>query len=186
MVCGNWRSGGTGILDIINLLKELREDCNACFLVVVHRSSEHDSQLQRVLQREVRVPVQIAATAETLRAGVCYIGEPAELLTVSVFGHVALVDGRNNVFRNQTVDLLFESVAEYAQERAIGVVLSGSLDDGSRGLAAIHRFGGVTMVLRPEPGERGMQQNAINYDGPVGVIGSSSELANAISEIVAG
>lgn len=68
----------------------------------------------------------------------------------------------------------------------IGVVLSGSLDDGSRGLAAIHEAGGLTMVLTPDPKPyRGMPRNAINYDGPVDVIGSPRVIAAAIIEGVA-
>jgi two-component system, chemotaxis family, protein-glutamate methylesterase/glutaminase len=50
----------------------------------------------------------------------------------------------------------------------IGVVLSGPLDDGSRGLAAIHKAGGLSMVLTPAgPPERGMPKNAIKFDGPI-------------------
>ena len=50
----------------------------------------------------------------------------------------------------------------------IGVVLSGSLDDGLRGLAAIHEAGGLSMVLTPAaPPRRGMPENAINYEDPL-------------------
>ena len=68
----------------------------------------------------------------------------------------------------------------------IGVVLSGSSDDGSRGLAAIHKAGGRTMVLTPAtPQEPGMPENAIGYDGPIDVIGSPGRLAEAICEVCA-
>lgn len=176
-------SGPAGMRDIINLLKELRPDCNASFLVVLHRPIEYESRLQSVLQRELRLPVRIAEKDEPLLTGVCYIGHPNAHLTVSACGQAALINGGDNVFRNRTVDLLFGSVAEYARKRGIGVVLSGWLDDGSRGLAAIHRCGGVTMVLRPEPGEPGMQQSAIEYHKPVSFIGTSSELTTAILRI---
>jgi hypothetical protein len=56
-----------------------------------------------------------------------------------------------------------------------------SLDDGSRGLAAIHKAGGLSMVLTPAgPPERGMPENAIKFDGPISLIGSSKEIAEAI------
>jgi two-component system chemotaxis response regulator CheB len=68
----------------------------------------------------------------------------------------------------------------------IGVVLSGSLDDGARGLAAIRRAGGRTMVLTPRvPAWRGMPENAIAYDGPVDVIGGPEEIAAAVNALVA-
>jgi two-component system, chemotaxis family, protein-glutamate methylesterase/glutaminase len=58
----------------------------------------------------------------------------------------------------------------------IGVVLSGSLDNGSRGLAAIHKAGSLSMVLTPAgPPDRGMPENAIKFDRPH-QLGFSKEL----------
>jgi two-component system chemotaxis response regulator CheB len=63
----------------------------------------------------------------------------------------------------------------------IGVVLSGSLDDSSRGLAAIQEAGGLTMVLTPSgPPQRGMPENAISYDGPIDLIGTPERIARGI------
>jgi chemotaxis response regulator CheB len=84
----------------------------------------------------------------------------------------ALIDDPDRHYGGRTVDLLFKSVAAWAGTRIIGVVLSGSLDDGSRGLAAIHDAGGMTMVLTPaRPPQQGMPENAISYDGPIDLIG---------------
>lgn len=48
------------------------------------------------------------------------------------------------------------------------VVLPGSLDDGSRGLAAINAARGLSMVLTPSaPPIKGSRKNAINFDGPM-------------------
>jgi two-component system chemotaxis response regulator CheB len=87
-------------------------------------------------------------------------------------------------YGNRTVDLLFQSVAAHGGERVIGVILSGSLDDGSRGLAAIHHSGGRTMVLSRASHTRGMPENAIAYDGPVDVIGDLRRIAGAIQHAV--
>jgi two-component system, chemotaxis family, protein-glutamate methylesterase/glutaminase len=62
------------------------------------------------------------------------------------------------------------------------VVLRGSLSDGSRGLAAIHFAGGVTMVVGSRGmAAEGMPSNATNYDGPIDFIGSVEEIAAEIS-----
>jgi two-component system chemotaxis response regulator CheB len=96
--------------------------------------------------------------------------------------HLAhLVPGHGDRLRGQTVDVLFESLAKHAGTRATGIVLSGSLADGSHGLAAIHAAGGRTMVLDPGDKDRGMQQNAIDYDGPISLIGTAKEIADAIN-----
>ncbi|WP_328824790.1 chemotaxis protein CheB [Mesorhizobium neociceri] len=90
------------------------------------------------------------------------------------------MDDPRRLHRNRTVDL-FRSVSEHDQSPTIGVVLSGSLDDGSRGLAAINASGGLSMVLTPEaPPKRGMPENATRYDGPIDVIGSAIEIGKAI------
>ena len=57
-----------------------------------------------------------------------------------------------------------------------GVVLSGSLDDGSRGLAAIHDARGTTMVVTPSRHRTsGMPETAITYDGPIHILLSYDE-----------
>jgi len=98
---------------------------------------------------------------------------------------VHLVPGAGHTLRNRTVDALFKSVARVAGPRVIGVILSGHLDDGSRGLAAIHAVRGITMVLDPGRKPRGMQQNAMDYDGPIDFIGTTGHIAGAIGRIVA-
>ena len=93
-----------------------------------------------------------------------------------------LINDPDATHRDRTVDLLFQSLAAYGGGRVIGVVLSGSLDDGSRGLAAIHAAGGQTMVITPENFTNpGMPENAIDYDGPIDCIGSPQQIAEAIN-----
>jgi two-component system, chemotaxis family, protein-glutamate methylesterase/glutaminase len=104
-------------------------------------------------------------------------------LIANSFG--SLVDDPEREHGNRTVDLLFRSVAEYGRGCVIGVVLSGSLDDGSRGLAAVHHAGGVTMVLTPHPPPAGcMPGNAAAYDGPIDVIGTPPQIADAIMKTI--
>jgi chemotaxis response regulator CheB len=123
---------------------------------------------------------------EKFRLGVCYIGEPAAHLSLAERSRVHLIEGAHNKYRNRTVDLLFASVAAHAKARGIGVVLRGSLSDGSQGLAAIHFAGGVTMVLGSS-GEAaaGMPRNATEYDGPIDFIGSIEAIADQIVRRVA-
>jgi two-component system chemotaxis response regulator CheB len=71
-------------------------------------------------------------------------------------------------------------MAKNIRQRTVGIVLSGSLDDGSRGLAAIHDVGGLTIVLDPKSKSRGMQQTAIDFDGPITFGGSAPEIAQVL------
>jgi two-component system chemotaxis response regulator CheB len=178
-------SGGDGLDDISAVLRELPPALNAVVLIVLHRPWDKPSHLAAVLGRATHMPVRVALDGDQLTPGTAYIGEPADHLTLVANSFGRLVDDPGRRHGNRTVDLLFRSVAAHGGSRIIGVVLSGSLDDGSRGLAAIHEIGGLTMVVTPAwPTERGMPENAISYDGPIDLIGSPSEIAQAICAAV--
>jgi two-component system, chemotaxis family, protein-glutamate methylesterase/glutaminase len=180
-------SGGEGLHDIRALLRALPHPLAAVVMVVLHRPVDRISHLRATLAAATPAPVIIAREGERLEAGRVYIGEPAHHLTLIGDGAAGLVPGPGNEHRNRTVDLLFRSLAARAGPSVIGVVLSGSLDDGSRGLAAIHAAGGVTMVLTPDRGgdRCGMPENAIGYDGPIDVIGSPGAIAREITRRLA-
>ena len=174
-------SGGQGMRDIEAVLAGLTPDLPAVVMVVLHRPVDRVSHLRDMLARTSALPVHVACGGERLHAGCCYIGEPAAHLTLAANAFGKLTNDPFNSQRNRTIDGLFRSVALHAGPSMIGVVLSGSLDDGARGLAAIHAAGGVTLVLTPEnPRTPGMPENAIRYDGPIDLIGSAAEIAAEI------
>jgi chemotaxis response regulator CheB len=140
-------SGGEGLSDLVRLLECLSESFPAVVLAVLHRPSDRISHLRQVLTKRSALPVVIADEDQEFRIGRCYIGEPAAHLSLAERSRVRLIEGANDKYRNQSVDLLFKSIAEHARKRSIGVVLRGSLADGSRGLAAIHSANGATMVV---------------------------------------
>ena len=153
-------------------------------MIVLHRSSDEVSNLQDVLARATKMPVLIATQAQRLSPRSVYIGKPDEHLTLMAQEAASLIEGIEHKYRNRTIDGMFDSLALRPRERAVGVVFSGLLDDGSRGLAAIHAAGGITMVLNPGHKPFGMQQNAIDLDGPITFIGSASQIGDAVEEIV--
>ena len=175
-------SGAEGLDDICTLLNLLKRPVQAIVMVVLHGPSDKISYLQEALARNCEMRIVVADEAEICESGVCYIGKPAGHLTLMGIRLARLVPGGGNRLRGRTIDLLFESLAKHAGSRTTGVVLSGALADGSRGLAAIHAAGGITMVLEPGDKPRGMQQNAIDYDGPISLIGTAKEIAAAINQ----
>jgi chemotaxis response regulator CheB len=178
-------SGSEGLSDIIELLGVWPKGMHAVLMVVLHRSSEERSSLGKVLaSRCPGIHVEIAREGKVLAPDVCYIGMPDRPLTLLDDRSAFLIDGSNNRLRNRTIDALFHSMAENIGQRTVGIVLSGSLDDGSRGLAAIHDVGGLTMVLDPQNKPRGMQQNAIDFDGPITFVGSAIEIAEVLESLL--
>ena len=179
-------SGSEGLNDIQRLLSYLSRRTPAVVMVVWHRPNDRISYLRDMLASNSRMPVIIASEATLLEQGNCYIGEPDGHLTLMSRNRAHLLVGSGDRLRNRTIDALFSSVADQAGSRAIGIVLSGTLDDGSRGLAAIHGARGLTMVLDPGLKIRGMQQNAIDFDGPISFIGTAPQIAEVVNQVTAG
>ena len=176
-------SGGEGLRNLCELVSEW-DDLDAAVLIVLHRPWAAVSHLREVLQRSSRMPVSIAGEGQSLRPGCVYIGEPDNHLTMISSAHGSLTFDPARIHGNRTVDLLFRSLAVFGAPHVIGIVLEGSLDDGSRGLAAIHDAGGCTMVITPSAGLPGMPRNAIRYDGPIDVIGDILTIARAVEAAV--
>ena len=130
------------------------------------------------------MPVIVASRDESLQSGHVYIGETASHLTLVSQTEGTITSDPARMHRNRTVDLLFNSLAEYGGTRIIGIVLAGSLDDGSRGLAAIHNAGGDTMVVTADKSLSDMPGNAISYDGTVDVIGDIQTIARTVESII--
>ena len=169
----------SGGIEALQSLLEGLSDLDAIVLVVLHRPANRLSYLRDILVRNVHMPVVVPKHGERLHHGVCYIGDPSLHLMVGAGLHADLLPDHRYTTRN--IDQLFVSLARHYGPRTIGVVLSGQLDDGTRGLAAIKKAGGVTMVQTPdEAAYPDMPRNAIKYDGPVDLVACIPDLATEI------
>ncbi|GAA1619792.1 chemotaxis protein CheB [Actinoplanes couchii] len=118
-------------------------------LVVLHVPRSAPSALPAILSRSGPLPAVTATDGEPVRAGRIYVA-PADHHLLLTDGHLRLSRGPAENGHRPAVDPLFRSVARTAGRRAIGVVLSGSRDDGAAGLATIAARGGTTVVQEPE------------------------------------
>ena len=117
-------------------------------LVVLHVPRDAPSALAAILDRSGPLPAAIARDGEPLIGGRIYVAAADHHLLL-IEGHLRLSRGPAENGHRPAVDPLFRSVARSAGRRAIGVVLSGSRDDGAAGLAAIAAQGGCTIVQDP-------------------------------------
>jgi two-component system, chemotaxis family, protein-glutamate methylesterase/glutaminase len=166
----------------IEALQCLLEDLDAIVLVVLHRPANRASYLRDILVRKCHMPIVVARHGERLHHGVCYIGDPSQHLMVGPRS-----PGRP-VARSSIHDPQYRSAVHFAgsalRSEDLGVVLSGRLDDGTRGLAAIKKAGGIAMVQSPdEAAYPEMPRNAIKYDGAVDLIAPISDLAAEIIRV---
>jgi two-component system chemotaxis response regulator CheB len=138
-----------GIEALKAVLGGVPADLDAAVFVVLHMAARGGSALPAILDRAGPLNAVAAVEGEPLRAGRVYVCVADRHLLLHD-GHVMVRGGpRENGYR-PAADPLFRSAARYFGERVIGVVLSGSLSDGSAGLSAVRRQGGVGIVQDPD------------------------------------
>lgn len=120
----------------------------AAIFVVWHMAPDIEGVLPRVLGRSGPLEARPAQDREPVEHGRIYVAPPDHHLLIEP-GRVRVTRGpKENHFR-PAVDPLFRSAANSYGQRVIGVILSGSLDDGSAGLWTIKHHGGLAVVQDP-------------------------------------
>jgi two-component system chemotaxis response regulator CheB len=130
------------------LVGGLPTDYPGALLIVLHVPRDAPSALSSILDRSGPLPARPAADGEELRYGHIYVA-PTDHHLLVLDGHLRLARGPAENGHRPAIDPLFRSVARSYGPRAIGVVLSGSRDDGAAGLAGIAARGGTTIVQDP-------------------------------------
>lgn len=126
----------------------LGADLPAAVLIVSHVSRSDRLELPAAIRGKTPLPVRFALERERLQHGIVLVAPPDRHLIVKP-NEVWLSRGPRESGWPPAVDVLFRSAAITYGPRVIGVVLSGALDDGTAGLAAIRACGGIAMVQDP-------------------------------------
>jgi two-component system, chemotaxis family, protein-glutamate methylesterase/glutaminase len=150
-----------GVEALTGLLAALPADLPAAVFVVLHVSSRHTSVLPAILNRAGPLRAVVAAEGETIAHRRVYVAPPGLHLLVER-GTVRLGAGVKEHASRPAVDPLFRSAAEAYGPRVAAAVLSGTLNDGATGIAAVSRAGGVVYVQSPSQAQfPEMPRNAI-------------------------
>jgi two-component system chemotaxis response regulator CheB len=155
--------GSAGGVDALRtLVAGLPKGFPAALFVVVHVPPHGPSVLPRILSRAGPLPAIHPQDGQAIRGGTIYVAPPDYHLLVKN-GHVRIARGPRENKHRPAADALFRTAARTYGPRVIGVVLSGVLDDGTAGLAAIKRAGGIAVVQHPDDAlYAGMPQSALN------------------------
>lgn len=169
-------AGGLDALQ--HLLSHLPPLKNACLIVAQHLSPSHKSILTHLLNRETDMTVEVATSNKPLKAGVIYVTPPDREITVEN-GKIVLHKAPVDAGPKPSVDVLFNSLAYLNGHRIVGVILSGTGNDGAHGVAELHKAGGYIIVQSPETAKfdgmprAAIQTGIVNEIVPVDRIGAS-------------
>ena len=152
-----------GVEAITKLVRDLPADIPAAIFVTIHFPPDTTSALARILRRAGHLNAVHASDGQRIEEGTIYLAPPDHHMLL-FRDRVRLYRGPRENGNRPAVDPMFRSAALAYGSRVIGVVLSGNLDDGTSGLLAIKRRGGIAVVQDPDEAMfPSMPQSAIEH-----------------------
>jgi two-component system, chemotaxis family, CheB/CheR fusion protein len=150
-----------GIEALRAFFARVNPDSGAAYVVILHLSPDHDSQLAQVLQNSAPIPVTQVREHAAIEPNHVYVVPPNRVLSVDRES-IAVADVTRPEQRRAPVDLFFRSLADAQGSRAVCVILSGTGPNGSSGLKRIKEYGGLVIAQDPDEAQHGdMPRNAI-------------------------
>ena len=138
-----------GVEALIKFAANLPSGLPYAILITLHLPPGGSSVLAKIIDRSGPLPATTAIDGASLEAGHIYVAAPNRHLLVHDH-RVVLSAGPTENGHRPAINALFRAVALNFGPHAVGILLSGALDDGVLGLAAIHARGGTVVVQKPE------------------------------------
>ena len=137
-------AGGLNALKI--LLSGIPDKFPGAFVIVQHLAPSRPSQMVDILKNKTGLIVKEASQGAFLAAHTAFLAPPDAHVLVTGEGKISLTHTAQVNFVRPSADLLFESLAKSYRSRVIGVVLTGKGTDGTNGIKAIKRSGGIVIA----------------------------------------
>lgn len=138
-----------GVRALLFLVRHLPADLPATILVTIHLPQQSVSSLDELLSNSGPLKAAFAADGDPLERSRIVIAPPGRHLLVDG-DRLALGNGPRENHARPAIDPMFRSMGLCCGPRAVGVVLTGTLDDGASGLSALRSCGGLTIVQDPD------------------------------------
>src|SRR5437660_8142837 len=173
-----------GPATLMKFIPYFPKDFPGAVVLVQHMPGSFTAQFSQQLAEVSQMKVKEAESGEIIVAGQLYICPGSHHMRVSPTGRVSLDDGPRIGGYRPCADLTLESAAEYAGPMAIGVILTGMGNDGSKGVQTIRNVGGHVIAQAESSAVIfGMPQDAIKT-GAVDQVLPMEVIYNAIEKRV--
>lgn len=139
-------AGGLDALE--KLFASLPADCGAAFVVIQHLSPDHKSMMASLLARHTRMPVIMVEEDLPIAPNQVFLIPPGSIMHMDE--RLLRLTPKNPRTLTLPIDVFFQSLATHHGDHAVGVVLSGTGSDGTRGAGAINEAGGFLLAQDPE------------------------------------
>ena len=141
--------------------KALPHDLGMAFVVVQHLDPSHHSLLANIISKATTMPVEEVKSGVGIKPNCVFVIPTGVVMAISR-GVFTLTPRSKEPGQHLAINLFMRSLAEDRKSRAIGIVLSGTGNDGTLGLADIKAEGGITFAQGPDSSKYdGMPRSAI-------------------------
>ncbi len=181
-VVGVGASAG-GLEALESFFEQMPSDSGLAFVVIQHLSPDFKSLMDELLSRRTPIAIHRVEDKMVVEPNAIYLIPPKKEMIISG-GRLLLTDKDPGAALSLPIDTFFRSLAQDLGERAIGIILSGTGSDGSRGVRAIHEAGGLVIVQSEETAKfDGMPRSAIET-GIVDVVLPPRAMAEALMDYI--
>jgi two-component system CheB/CheR fusion protein len=168
-----------GLEALTTVIARLPTRLGAAVIVVQHLSPDHRSLMPELLARQTRMPVHTAEDGMVLEPDRLILNPPGKDLTIEA-GILRVRDPEPGRLLHLPIDTLLSSLAQYAGDRVVAAILSGTGSDGTRGCRAIKESGGTVLVQDPADARfDGMPRSAISQ-ATVDLVAPAADIAGAL------
>lgn len=141
-------SAGSVVL-LYKLLESLPHSFKIPIIIVVHRPEEKKSKMRSVFQSHCKVQIFEPEGKTNIHSNKIYLAPPGVHLVFTAKNTIDIDKGKLVQYSRPSIDVLFMSAARYHQANLIGILVTGSNEDGARGMQVIGENGGYTIVQDP-------------------------------------
>lgn len=181
-VVGVGASAG-GLEAIGDLISELPPHIPAAIIIAQHLAPNANSLMVELLAPRAILPVLPAEHLKKIERGNIYITPPGFDIEI-VSGKILLNPTDEETRSKPSVNRLFSSIAYACGETSVGIILSGTGNDGADGMRVIHSVGGLTIVQAPDTAKfDGMPESSIET-GVIDYILAPTEISAKLPELI--
>ncbi len=170
-------AGGLEALEAV--FDSMPAETGMAFVVIQHLSPDFKSLMDELLSRHTKISIHRVTDGMKVEPNAIYLIPPKKEMIISG-GKLLLTDKDPSRSFTLPIDVFFRSLAQDAGSLAVGVILSGTGSDGSRGIRAIHDAGGTVIVQDPDTAKfDGMPRSAVDT-GVVDYVASPESIPRII------
>ena len=176
--------GSAGSIDVLlKLLPALSPVFPFTIIIVLHRKNYTDSSLADLLASKTTISIQEVEDKDVVNPGTIYLAPANYHLLIEKEEVFSLDDSEKVNYSRPSLDVTFESAADVYGSSLVGIILSGANADGTAGLNAVKKAGGISIAQKPETAQSSfMPQQAILH-APIDYVLDVEELAVFINSL---